>query len=116
MIPTRDKRAILKFGRLAVPVPRSRAARLVLGWVLSAGGMLPIVGWGFLPLGLVMLSVDIRSVRRARRRLEVWWYRSPRPSHHGDVPKKERAGSEPGPKALGNGGVSSREDGSNMAL
>ena len=25
--------------------------------------------------------------------------------------KKERAGNEPGPKALGNGGVSSREDG-----
>lgn len=116
MIPTRDKRAVLKFGRLAVPVPRAAAVRQPLGWLLTAGGLLPIVGWGFLPLGLLVLSVDSPGIRRARRRLEIWWYRRAKPSHHGEAPKKERAGSKPGPKALGNGGVSSREDGGNMRL
>jgi hypothetical protein len=114
MNPTRDKRAVLKFGRLTVPVPRNKALRLGLGWVLTAAGFLPIIGWGFLPLGLLVLSVDSPMIRRARRRLEVWWFR---PSHRRERgSQKERAGSEPGPKALGNGGVSSREDGSNMPL
>jgi hypothetical protein len=28
-----------------------------------------------LPLGAVVLSVDLPQVRKARRRLEVWWGR-----------------------------------------
>ena len=62
----------------ALKLPRSRLARIVLGGALVIGGIfgfLPILGFWMIPLGLVVLSVDIAWVRRRRRRLVVWWQR-----------------------------------------
>ncbi len=59
-------------------LPRSRVLRIVLGVALVIGGIfgfLPILGFWMIPLGLVVLSVDIAWVRRRRRRLVVWWER-----------------------------------------
>jgi hypothetical protein len=121
MTETRDKRASIQLGRYAIPVPETRWKRSLLGWCLTAAGLLPVVGWGFLPLGLLLLSVDNRTIRRGRRWLEVRWgrWRQARKASQGgeesdDPGQKERAGIEPGPKALGNGGVSSREDNGKM--
>ncbi|MEZ5840687.1 MAG: hypothetical protein R3D02_09785 [Hyphomicrobiales bacterium] len=59
-------------------MPRSRLARIGIGGALLVGGVLgflPIVGFWMIPLGLLVLSVDLPIVRRARRRLEVAWFR-----------------------------------------
>ena len=59
-----------------MPVPGSRIARIILGLVLVLGGIfsvLPVLGLWMIPLGLVVLSVDFASVRRGRRRAELWW-------------------------------------------
>jgi hypothetical protein len=73
---------------------------------------LPILGLWMLPLGIMVLSIDFHPLRRARRRFETWWGR--RRKHAtaaGSEPdQKKGPGDWPGPKALGNGGVSSRED------
>jgi hypothetical protein len=58
--------------KTALRLPRSRLARLVLGWVLVVGGILgflPVLGFWMLPLGLYVLSVDSPQIRRLRRRL-----------------------------------------------
>ncbi|MBM3491796.1 MAG: hypothetical protein FJX68_15405 [Alphaproteobacteria bacterium] len=55
-----------------------RSARVAAGCALVVGGLLgflPILGFWMVPLGLVVLSVDVPVVRRQRRRLEVWWGR-----------------------------------------
>lgn len=68
----------LKFGRFSIAVPASRLTRIVLGILLCLGGFmwfLPILGFWMLPLGLMMLSIDLAPVRRLRRRIEVWWGR-----------------------------------------
>jgi len=52
--------------------------RIGLGILLVAGGLvgfLPVVGFWMIPLGLLVLSVDIPIVRRWRRRLALWWHR-----------------------------------------
>ena len=59
-------------------VPGSAPIRLVLGFLLVVGGVLgflPILGFWMIPLGIVVLSVDIHFVRRWRRKIEVWWGR-----------------------------------------
>ena len=74
--PNRKPR--LHFGRFSVPIPASRPRRLAVGVGLCAGGclwFLPILGLWMLPLGLMMLSIDLAPVRRVRRRLEVRWGR-----------------------------------------
>jgi hypothetical protein len=56
-------------------VPDSPRVRLGGGILLIIGGIfgfLPVLGFWMIPLGLVILSVDLPSVRRARRRMEVW--------------------------------------------
>ena len=110
MAETRDKQASVRLGRHRIVLPGSKRRRVILGTGLVAGGLvgfLPIVGFWMLPLGLAVLSVDSAKARRTRRRLLVLWGRR----RKARSAQKERAGSEPGPKALGNGGVSSREDG-----
>ncbi|MFM9861960.1 hypothetical protein RUR49_26155 [Pseudoxanthobacter sp. M-2] len=70
--------ADLRFGSRRMPLPASRAARIALGSALIVGGLfgfLPIVGFWMLPLGLLVLSVDLAIVRRQRRRAAVWWAR-----------------------------------------
>jgi len=111
----RDKRAKIRIGRHFIPMPGTRRQRRLLGAGLCTGGVLgflPVVGFWMLPLGLVVLSLDSPRVRRLRRQLKVRWARRKTQALQ---PKEKRAGSEPGPKALGNGGVSSREDGGIMA-
>jgi hypothetical protein len=59
-------------------LPASRLARLLLGGVFIVGGLLgflPIVGFWMVPVGLLILSVDVPPVRRLRRRLSLWWAR-----------------------------------------
>src|SRR5258705_9911293 len=68
----------ISFGRFSIRVPASRSLRIALGIALVIGGclgFLPILGFWMLPLGLALLSIDLKPVRRWRRRLEVWWGR-----------------------------------------
>ncbi len=63
------------FGR-AVWMPQSRLLRIVFGLfliLLGTLGFLPVLGFWMIPLGLLVLSYDFASVRRARRRFDVWW-------------------------------------------
>jgi hypothetical protein len=51
---------------------------MILGLMFIVGGLLgflPILGFWMVPVGLLILSVDIPQVRRRRRRLAVWWGR-----------------------------------------
>src|SRR5262245_27474363 len=64
----------IRIGQQSVPLPASRFARLALGLVLIAGGLLgflPILGFWMIPLGLLVLSFDLPQVRRWRRRFLV---------------------------------------------
>ena len=48
--------------------------RILLGILLLICGMLgflPVIGYWMIPLGLLVLSVDVPAVRRWRRRVEV---------------------------------------------
>src|SRR5262249_60643425 len=59
-------------------LPQSKPIRIGLGILLVACGLvgfLPVVGFWMIPLGLLVLSVDIPIVRRWRRKLAVWWHR-----------------------------------------
>ncbi|MEE9587382.1 MAG: hypothetical protein V3V97_05100 [Hyphomicrobiaceae bacterium] len=70
----------VRIGDRRVKLPRSRVLRIAVGVVLILGGILgflPILGFWMIPLGLLILSVDIPLVRRWRRQGEVrlmrWW-------------------------------------------
>lgn len=70
--------ANLRFGNKTYPLPASRILRIALGIALVIGGIvgfLPILGFWMVPLGLLVLSVDLPIARRLRRRIEVWWGR-----------------------------------------
>ena len=59
-------------------LPKSKPLRIGLGTVLIGGGVLgflPVLGFWMIPLGLLVLSVDLPFVRRWRRQLTVWWHR-----------------------------------------
>ena len=65
----------VKPGNSQLHLPRSRLVRLVIGIALIAGGLLgflPVLGFWMIPLGLVILSVDLPVLRRWRRRLALW--------------------------------------------
>jgi len=73
------RRHALRLGRHRVALPASRLLRILLGTGLIAGGLfafLPVLGLWMLPLGAMVLSIDLPPVRRLRRRIEVWWGRS----------------------------------------
>jgi hypothetical protein len=64
----------VRLGNHKLSLPRSRVARLVIGIALVIGGIvgfLPILGFWMIPLGLLVLSVDLPVVRRWRRELGV---------------------------------------------
>ncbi len=59
-------------------LPESKPIRIGIGLLLVAGGLvgfLPVVGFWMIPLGLLVLSIDLPVVRRWRRQLTVWWHR-----------------------------------------
>ncbi len=59
-------------------LPKSKPIRIGIGIALIAGGLLgflPVVGFWMIPLGLLVLSIDLPIVRRWRRQLTVWWHR-----------------------------------------
>jgi len=69
----------VKLGSRRLPLPRSRLLRITIGALLVLGGLvgfLPILGFWMIPLGLLVLSVDIPRVRRWRRRFAVWFART----------------------------------------
>jgi hypothetical protein len=64
----------VKFLGRRIPVPRNMLLRMGFGILCVFGGFLgflPILGFWMLPLGLLILSVDLPPVRRFRRRAEV---------------------------------------------
>ena len=70
--------AAVRLGNRKFRVPGTPIGRIVVGVMLIIGGVfgfLPILGFWMLPLGVVVLSVDLHPVRRFRRRVEVWWGR-----------------------------------------
>lgn len=74
--PRVDKR--LTIGKWSMRLPKSRIARMGLGFVLIGGGILgflPVLGFWMVPVGVLVLSHDIASVRRFRRRAMLWWER-----------------------------------------
>ncbi len=82
------------FGR-GVELPRQRRWRIAIGVALILGGFLgflPILGFWMVPLGLLVLSIDIAIVRRARRRSTVRWARwRGRRGRDGGVPTSHTA-------------------------
>lgn len=68
----------VRLGNNKLHLPGSRIVRLVIGVLLIVGGFLgflPVLGFWMIPLGLLVLSIDLPIVRRWRRQLEVWWGR-----------------------------------------
>src|SRR5688572_13622467 len=68
----------VRIGGYKLPLPRSRILRILLGVALIIGGffsILPIFGLWMIPLGLLVLSIDVPRVRRWRRRFAVWFAR-----------------------------------------
>jgi len=67
-----------KLGNGHLHVPRSRSIRVIIGAALILCGLLgflPVLGFWMIPLGLLILSVDLPIVRRWRPRAQVWWGR-----------------------------------------
>ena len=70
------KKHTIRLGKHRVPLPGSWILRVFIGVVLILGGclgFLPVLGFWMVPLGLVVLSIDLPIARRWRRRIEVWW-------------------------------------------
>jgi purine-cytosine permease-like protein len=68
-------RTIRLLGR-RITMPQSRLLRIVIGGLLVFFGMfgfLPVLGFWMIPVGLIVLSYEFATVRRWRRRSEVWW-------------------------------------------
>jgi hypothetical protein len=68
----------IRFANRQFHLPQSRPVRVGLGILLVACGLLgflPVLGFWMIPLGLLVLSVDLPAVRRQRRKLTVWWHR-----------------------------------------
>lgn len=66
----------VRLGKYQFHLPRSQIARMAIGVALVLGGLagfLPVLGFWMIPLGLLVLSVDLPIVRRWRRQLTVWW-------------------------------------------
>ena len=72
------KKHTIRLGKYRLPLPGSWILRVFIGVVLILGGclgFLPVLGFWMIPLGLLVLSIDLAPVRRFRRRVEVWWGR-----------------------------------------
>ncbi len=68
----------IHIGSRSIPLPASPVLRMVIGILLVVAGLvgfLPVLGFWMIPLGLIVLSIDLPWARRARRRLVVWFRR-----------------------------------------
>ena len=68
----------VRFGGSEIPLPSRPFMRIILGTLLVIGGLLwflPLLGLWMLPLGLLVLSVDVALIRRLRRKGATWWGR-----------------------------------------
>jgi hypothetical protein len=66
----------VRVGTWQLRMPANPIVRIAIGALLVLGGcvgFLPILGFWMIPLGLIVLSIDLPPVRRMRRRVEVWW-------------------------------------------
>jgi hypothetical protein len=64
------------FAGFRIKLPQSRYLRVGLGLALCAGGVLgflPVLGFWMLPLGIIVLAVDIPAAHRARVWIEHKW-------------------------------------------
>ena len=71
-----NKKHSVRLGKYRMPLPASRILRIFFGVVLLLGGFLgflPLLGFWMVPLGLLVLSIDIAIARHWRRRVEIWW-------------------------------------------
>jgi hypothetical protein len=67
---------VKRIHRFATRLPKP--LRILLGMALIVGGLfsfLPVLGLWMLPLGFVILSIDVPFIRRWWRRALVWWER-----------------------------------------
>ena len=90
--------AKIRFANRHFHLPQSKPIRIGLGILLVAFGLvgfLPIVGFWMIPLGLLVLSVDIPIVRRWRRQLAVWWNRHRKENGEGAANGKGAAAKDP---------------------
>jgi len=86
----------IRFASRELHLPQSRTVRVGIGILLVAGGLvgfLPVLGFWMIPLGLLVLSVDIPIVRRWRRKLALWWHRD-RKNGGDTTPTGERGAKE----------------------
>jgi purine-cytosine permease-like protein len=68
----------INFAGRQIKLPRSRHHRIGLGVALVLAGFvgfLPVLGFWMIPLGILVLSIDLPLARRLRRRSIVWWGR-----------------------------------------
>ena len=68
----------VRVGSYRMPLPRSRLLRIAIGSglvVFGVFGFLSVLGFWMIPVGLLILSVDLPRVRRWRRRFSVWFSR-----------------------------------------
>jgi hypothetical protein len=93
--------AKIRFANRHFHLPQSKPIRIGLGILLVAFGLvgfLPVVGFWMIPLGLLVLSVDVPIVRRWRRQLAVWWHRDRKngegASNGTGAPAKDPAGTK----------------------
>ena len=64
----------IKIAGKTYKLPASKLARITIGILLIVGGILgflPILGFWMIPLGLMVLSIDIPAVRKWRRKTTV---------------------------------------------
>jgi hypothetical protein len=78
--------AKIKLGSRTIDLPQNRMVRIAIGVLLIVFGLLgflPILGFWMIPLGLIVLSIDIPAVRKWRRTAQVrlgHWLRANYPS------------------------------------
>jgi hypothetical protein len=68
----------IKLGSREIKLPKSRLGRIAIGVTLLFGGLLwflPVVGIWMIPLGIMVLAIDIAAFRRLSQRMSDWWNR-----------------------------------------
>jgi hypothetical protein len=64
----------ITFAGRSFDLPRNRLVRIPIGIgliIFGLLGFLPVLGFWMVPLGLIVLSIDIPAIRRGRRRTVV---------------------------------------------